>query len=47
MLGNTEYLLAIQTAANPSEQYGRQSVSELSGLIWTAERRISAAVPAS
>lgn len=47
MLGNTEYLLAIQTAANPLEQYGRQSVSELSGLIWTAERRISAAVPAS
>ena len=45
MLGNTEYLVAIQTAANPSEQYGRESVSTLSRLIWTAERRISATTP--
>ena len=45
MLGNTEYLVAIQTAANPNEQYGRDSVSTLSALIWTAERRISATSP--
>jgi len=45
MLGNTEYLVAIQTAANPNEQYGRDSVSTLSALLWTAERRISATLP--
>jgi len=41
MLGNTEYLLAIQTGHNPSQQYGRDTVSTLSGLIWRAERRLA------
>jgi beta-lactamase class A len=41
MLGNTEYLLAIQTGDNPSQQYGRDTVSTLSGLIWRAEHRLA------
>ena len=42
MLGNTEYLLAIQTGSNPDQRYGRDTVSTLSSLLWKAERSISA-----
>ncbi|MEI8148172.1 MAG: serine hydrolase [Actinomycetes bacterium] len=41
MLGNTEYLLAIQTGDNPNQQYGRDTVSTLSALIWRAEHRLA------
>ncbi len=41
MLGNTEYLIAIQTGHNPNQQYGRDTVSTLSALIWRAEHRLA------
>ena len=41
MLGNTEYLVAIQTGNNPDQRYGRDTVSTLSALLWRAERSIS------
>jgi beta-lactamase class A len=41
MLGNTEYLIAVQTGDNPNQQYGRDTVSTLSALIWRAEHRLA------
>jgi len=41
MLGNTEYLIAVQTGGNPNQQYGRDTVSTLSALIWRAEHRLA------
>jgi len=45
LVGNTEYLVAIQTADNPNEQYGRDSVSTLARLLWRAQWASGAQAP--
>lgn len=36
--GGRDYLAAVLTAGNPSEQYGIDTIDALSALLWTAMR---------
>jgi len=46
LMGNTEYLIALQTANNPNEAYGRDTVSHLATLLWRAQWAASSRPPA-